>query len=319
MEARSVPGSGVVHKAPAVDPRLAEDPFFYGYRWVRVKTPDGRTVSEQVPLTRDDLLDPQEDDHVSNRHLHDLITGRYGEMLRTLFRSRGLDDVLVTCNVKMLWAESTIKRVAPDLAVIPGVEKPDERDFTSFDEAQEGTRPSFVLEVLSDATESTDYGDKPGVYNKAKVAEYFTLDQKQTPWVLGARRRYPATSRYRKVRPGQDGRIVSEELELVFEIGEDKKSLVLTDLRTGERLRDHWAAEEGRRQAEEAAKAEAEQRRQAEEATKAEAEGRRQAEEARRQAEEAAKAEAEQRRQAEAETQRLAAEVERLKTLLGKH
>ncbi len=283
-EARS--GLGGTGRAPrSPEERLAENPFFYGYRWVRVKTAEGKTVSEQVPLTREDLLDPQEDDHVSNGSWHSMTTGRLGEILRTLFASRGRDDVLVTANVKMLWQDPGVPRVAPDLAVIPGVEDPD-RDFPSFDEVQERTRPLFVLEVLSEATESTDRGDKPAVYRSAGVAEYFILDLMESPWTLEVRRLNPATGRYRKVRLGKNSRVASETLEVLFEVGEDGKSLVLTDLRTGERLRDHRAAEEARRVAEEARRAAEKARRAAEERYRIEAEARRAAEEARRVAEE---------------------------------
>jgi Uma2 family endonuclease len=298
MEARSALG-GAASAPRAPDPRLAEDPFFYGYRWVRMKTAQGKTVCEQVPLTPEDLLDPQEDDHVSNRFWHDLITGRLGEILRTLFASRGRDDVVVTGNVKMQWKDPALKRVDPDLAVIPNVRDPN-RDFPSFDEAREGTRPVFVLEVLSEATESTDHEKKPAIYQRAGVEEYFILNQMTTPWRLEARRLHPATGRYRKVRPGERSRVASETLEVLFEVGEDKKSLVLTDLVTGERLRDHRGEAEARRAAEERYRAEAEARR-------AEAEARRAEAEARRAAEERYRAEAEARHTAEEEIRRLRA------------
>ncbi len=54
MKARS--SGGVGRPVLDIETLLAEDPFFYGYRWVG---------DEQVPLTEDDLLDPQEGDHVS--------------------------------------------------------------------------------------------------------------------------------------------------------------------------------------------------------------------------------------------------------------
>ncbi len=270
IEARSATGgAGAAQREP--EERLAEDPFFYGYRWVQVKTAAGKTISEQVPLTREDLLDPREDDHVSNRFWHDLIIGRLGEILRTLFASRGRDKVLVTANVKMLWQDPGVKRVDPDLAVIPGVEDPD-RDFSSFDEAEEETRPIFVLEVLSEATESTDRGDKPAIYRRTGVEEYFILDQMKSPWTLEARRLHPATGRYLEVQPGKSSRLASETLEVLFEVGEDGRSLVLTDLQTGERLRDHLGEAAARR-------AEAEARRLAEERCRNEAEARRAAEE----------------------------------------
>lgn len=255
MEARQGAGGAT---APRLDPNLVKDPFFYGYRWVRV-TEAGRTFSKQVPLTRGDLLDPQEDDKVSNRSWHDLITARIGEILRTLFAFRGLDDVLVMGNVKMLWANPKISRVAPDLAVSFGVTNPYGRDFTSFREADEGTRPAFALEVVSEATADTDKNDKPGVYQKAKVQEYFMLDQRQEKWTLNGRRLNPSTGRYRTITPDSEGCLVAETMEVAFKLGDDAKSLVLTDLRTGEILLDHLGKAEALQAESEARKA-AEQR-----------------------------------------------------------
>jgi hypothetical protein len=43
----------------------AKDPFRLGFRWRRVSTPDGRDDLVQVPLTAEDLVYPQEGDHVA--------------------------------------------------------------------------------------------------------------------------------------------------------------------------------------------------------------------------------------------------------------
>ena len=54
---------------------LDDDPFFYGSRWISVRLPDGRIVDEQIPLTPDDLLDPQPGDQVtqSDKHVEMMI------------------------------------------------------------------------------------------------------------------------------------------------------------------------------------------------------------------------------------------------------
>lgn len=57
---------GAVSTPRGPDPRLAEDPFFYGYRWVRVKTArdvgfddfEARAEPANVMLTSDDPGDP---------------------------------------------------------------------------------------------------------------------------------------------------------------------------------------------------------------------------------------------------------------------
>ncbi|MCP4593897.1 MAG: hypothetical protein GY842_24445 [bacterium] len=57
VEARAA-GSFAAVVSPEVRPQV-EDPFRYGSRWVEVETATGRTIRE-VPLTLDDLFDPQE-------------------------------------------------------------------------------------------------------------------------------------------------------------------------------------------------------------------------------------------------------------------
>ena len=157
-------------------------------------------------------------------------------------------DVLIGGNLKMLWRDPKVPRVAPDVVVIPGVADP-RKGRKSFDEKKEQgavgrAHPDFVLEVTSEATAKTDVREKPRVYERAEVAEYFLLDSLVTPWTLTGRRLHPATGRYRKIRPDAEGRILAATLEVHFAIGEDGQSVDLFDARTGDKLRDLHAAEE---------------------------------------------------------------------------
>ncbi len=232
---------GLGRRLPDVETRMQEDPFFYGYRWVG---------DEQVPLTEEDLLDPQEGDYVSEHTSHQWVVRKICELLEELFLARRRRDVLVAGNLKMLWRNPRIKRVDPDVVVIPSVADP-RSDRKSFDEKQEGAHPIFVLEVTSEATARTDVGKKPGIYQRAGVVEYFVLDTLVTPWTLTCRRLHPATGRYRKIRPGGEGQILAESLEVVFAIGADGRSVDLFDARTGDKLLDLHAAEQALRAAEE--------------------------------------------------------------------
>ncbi len=240
IKARATAG-GAGHRLLDVETRLKEDPFFYGWRWVG---------DEQVPLTEDDLLDPQEGDYVSEHTLHQSMVRKLCEILEELFLARRRLDVLVGGNLKMLWRDPRVKRVAPDVVVIPGVDDP-RKGRKSFDEKKEEAHPVFVLEVTSEATVRTDERKKPRVYRRAEVAEYFLLDTLVTPWTLTGRRLYPATGRYRKIRPDSAGRILAESLEVVFVIGADGQSVDFVDARTDEKLRDLHAEAEARRAAEE--------------------------------------------------------------------
>ncbi len=284
MEARAR-GSGVARV-----PREIEDPFRYGSRWVEVETPRGIKFQE-VPLTLEDLFDPQEGDLVAHSTLHGDIISESKEMIRQAFRSRGRTDVLVCDDVKMLWQDSSLPQIAPDVAVIPGVEDPKLRR-DSFDEKKEGTGPIFVLEVVSKSTRDFDYDDKPPIYRQAGVKELFLLDPLKTPWKLLGRRLHPGTGRYRKIRADKQGRVRSETLGLTFAVAPEGDRLVLADVVTGEELRSLGVAEAALEAAELRATQEAEARLAAESQTQAEKEA---------------------RRVAEAENKKLVAEIERLR------
>ncbi len=252
MEARAT-GSRAVRT-----PREIEDPFRYGSRWVEAETPRGSRFQE-VPLTLEDLFDPQEGDLVTHSILHGDIITAVKEMIRQAFRSRGRTDVLVCDDVKMLWKDPALPRIGPDVAVIPGVEDPT-RNRDSFNEAKEGTGPVFVLEVISKSTGDFDYQDKPSIYQQAGVKECFLLDPLKTPWKLLGRRMQPG-GQYRKIRADLQGRVRSETLDLYFAIAPEGDRLVLVDVTTGEELRDLGEEVEARQAAENRAEAEAEARR----------------------------------------------------------
>ncbi|MCP4656237.1 MAG: hypothetical protein GY856_12565, partial [bacterium] len=55
---------GPLRRRPA--PSVAKDPFRLGFRERSVTTPDGRAVLEQIPLTPEDLVYPQEGDVVAD-------------------------------------------------------------------------------------------------------------------------------------------------------------------------------------------------------------------------------------------------------------
>ncbi len=50
-----------------VDP----DPFRYGWRYVRRTLPDGRETLDQVPLTLEDVLHPEEEDATPEDTIHE--------------------------------------------------------------------------------------------------------------------------------------------------------------------------------------------------------------------------------------------------------
>src|SRR5436190_2224569 len=132
-------------------PPPAADPYAIGWRDVHHTNPDGSVTHEQVPLTLEDALHPQEGDTIVENTLHD----RDWDYLRDVFKSRFASDphALVLCDCKVLWEDGV--HHSPDLTVIVGVREV--RDFYGqFDVAAEGIRPRLIIEVVSPSTRVND-------------------------------------------------------------------------------------------------------------------------------------------------------------------
>jgi Uma2 family endonuclease len=271
---------------------LDDDPFFYGSRWISVRLPDGRIVDEQIPLTPDDLLDPQLGDQVTQSDKHFELVNWLFRLLKRHFDSR--EDIKVTGDLKMIWGIPKLREPSPDVAVIRRI-RDKHRERESFDVRREGTRPCLIIEVVSskDAeTRRNDYEKKVEIYERAGIPEYLICDP-PTRFTKGGLLltgyRLGMDGRYRRIEPDERGFLHSETADLLFGIAEDRRTLLVIDAITGERL---LADEEAAQEAEEWARREAQ---------------------ARKVAEERARNEAEARKAAEAELARLRAELERLK------
>src|SRR5436309_9293039 len=150
----------------------AADPFRYGWRWQTVRLPNGKVTEQQIPLTAEDLLDPQLGDEVTQSIRHSLFTRQIAGLLTSRYLSR--PDVLVVDDVKMIWGIPGLKEPSPDIAVIPawrGIHDPDPKSFKVI---EEGTRPCLVIEVVSPPDPElriNDYEKKPKIYQKAGVPE----------------------------------------------------------------------------------------------------------------------------------------------------
>jgi Uma2 family endonuclease len=224
-------------KPPAFE-GLDEDPFFYGSRWVSVHLPNGEVVERQIPLTPDDLLDPQLGDEVTQGDQHFNMMMYLVDLLRRHFAAR--KDIYVIGDLKMLWRIPGLPGPAPDVAVIPNVRDGENRD--SFDVEREGTRPWLVIEVVSsrDAkTRRNDYEKKIPIYERAGIPEYLIVDPPtrftQDRLLLTGYRLGP-DGRYRRSEPDGHGSLHSETTGLLFGVAEDRRTLLVTDAETGERL-----------------------------------------------------------------------------------
>jgi hypothetical protein len=256
-------------------PDVPSDPYRYGWRYVRVKHPDGTESFDQVPLTLEDVLFPQMEDFIvhSDWHLDDIL------YLRVVFRGRlarnptaaVTSDCLVDFNIPGL------RPLGPDVAVFFGARRKD--GWSTFDVAAEGARPILLVEVTSPDTRRNDLVDKVDYYHRAKVPIYVIADARES----GGERKltliaYRYTPRaYRRIKPDDRGRIRLEALGLSLGVKRDPGTsadrLACYDLETGEEVGNYAAVDTARIAAE--ARAEAEARRaEAEARARAEAEAR---------------------------------------------
>jgi Uma2 family endonuclease len=144
------------------------DPFFYGYRLRCVRLPSGEEVEQQIPLTPEDLLDPQPGDVVGQSQHHSELRFFLSGLLARHYASR--KDVYVAVDMKMLWGIPGLPEPAPDIAVIQGVRENEYRE--DFDVVEEGARPCLIIEIVSSRDSETrrnDYERKVEIYQRVGI------------------------------------------------------------------------------------------------------------------------------------------------------
>jgi Uma2 family endonuclease len=286
----------------------AEDPFRYGWRYVLRPTPDDPHHFEQVPLTLEDVLHPEEGDQVLCNYDHQ----RRVRYLADVFLARVADrsDAVVLNDVRIAWDAPGLKAHGPDIMVIFGVRRI--RNWSTFDVAQEGARPTLIVEVTSPETRALDLEIKVTHYARAGGPLYVIVDAYEQRGearlrVLGYEL---ADGEYRPLVPNAEGRLWLAPLKVW--IGVQENEAYCFDAQ-GWRMRDYATlttivigAEERAAEGWAAAKAEARARLEAEARARDEAERaqreveRAQQEAVARAAEARARQEAEERAQQEA-------------------
>ncbi|MCC6628672.1 MAG: Uma2 family endonuclease [Chloroflexi bacterium] len=143
--------SSAIAPAPATTPDAA-DPYPYGWRVIRQTQPNGLVLDVTVSLTLEDVLHPEEGDQVTHAEPHE----RRCVYLYDVFRARVAGDPSITVlkDVRIAWDVPNLRPHGPDLMVIPAVRE--QRAWSTFDVAAEGTRPALIVEVTSPETASLD-------------------------------------------------------------------------------------------------------------------------------------------------------------------
>ncbi|MCS6812791.1 MAG: Uma2 family endonuclease [Cyanobacteria bacterium] len=204
-----------------------------GWRYELVTLADGTTDYEMVPLTEDEFVHPQEGYHLPNTTFHDRIIAEARDMLTRRYRER--PDVGVFSDLLIEWDSPDMKDHCPDVFVAFGITNK-QQNRGKFIVANEGVRPTFVLEVVSPRYRRADRETKVLHYARTKVQEYVIVDRRRyrtivLDEVLGYRL---VGGAYQPITPDDDGRIFCETVGLWISLQEGH--LVMQDGTTGERL-----------------------------------------------------------------------------------
>jgi len=120
FETRSVPAK-IPQNQQSEEPEEPFEPeeFTIGWRYVTKKLPSGEETYDQIPLTAEDLLDPQWGDQVVQNSEHQDYNAEIYIKLKNHYKND--PTVRVFSDLKMMWGIEGLKEPAPDIAVIPNL------------------------------------------------------------------------------------------------------------------------------------------------------------------------------------------------------
>jgi hypothetical protein len=238
-----------------------DDPFRYGWRYVRRVDEHGAETWEQVPLTLLDVLHPQEGDHIVQNEAH----ARRCAYLYDVLLARLADDptAVVLHDVGVDWGVADLRPHSPDIAVFLGVRERPELGIFSL--VEHGGEPALVIEVTSPSTVAIDLVTKLEQYEGVGLQRYVIVDavsrgRAAEPRLTGYRL---VDKRFQPMTPDERGRLWLEPVGLWLGVAEGE--IVLYD-EAGQAQGDYTAlaaalaAERAALAAERRARAEAEAR-----------------------------------------------------------
>src|SRR5436305_10133476 len=95
--------------------------FPYGWRYVKRSGPEGSEDWEQVPLTLEDVLHPQEGDVIPENSLHESDCRYLADVFST--RPLGPPQTKVTRDLLVHWGVEGVRNHSPDVGVFVGLKR----------------------------------------------------------------------------------------------------------------------------------------------------------------------------------------------------
>ncbi len=261
---------------PPLPPPLPPEgnPFRYGWRTVHRVGPDGQEVWEDVPLTLEDVLHPQEGDTIPERPIQEQERGYLSNAFRVRLPRAAGNLVLSDCLVN--WGVPGIRNHSPDVSVFTGLKQLPPESIGIFDLVASGGRCRLAIEIVSPDTRTNDVVHKFAEYHRAGVPLYVIIDQEREGGPRRLRGYQRGPSSYVPIPLDAQGRLPLPFLGL--SLGMRDNRVVCYDTQTGEEIGDYIQVTEARQVAEAQARREAEAREAAEAQARHEAEARQAAE-----------------------------------------
>lgn len=182
-----------------------------------------------LPGTAPDPLYPDTDgEPMGETGIHVEVMIDLYTILKRYYRRR--EDVYVACDMFLYYEQGNpLACRAPDVMVSFGVMGNHHR--RSFRLWEEKVVPTVVFEVTSEKTRRNDQVDKPRIYARIGVSEYFIFDpfgEYLEPRLQGFRL---GAHGFQPIKLDADGRLTSQKLQMAVQT--DDLSLRFTDLKTG--------------------------------------------------------------------------------------
>jgi len=217
------------------EPDDVRDEYYYGYRTIIEEDENGGCSFKYRPLTYEDLLDPEEGDVYMQGNIHTNDIRRLASIFKNHLKEH--ENLTIYSDMKIEWGVQGLKNPAPDISILKDVENP-EKPRSSFSVLEEGVKPFFVLEVVSPRYRRADIVSKPEIYRKAGVSEYIIVDPGLKNNVISySFQGYRLLgSRYIKIEPDSQNRIISITIDVGFSVSESGDELIVTDRFTREKL-----------------------------------------------------------------------------------
>jgi len=192
----------------------SDNPFRYGWRYVKRSLPDGTIELDQVPLTLEDVMHPREGDIIPEIPRHEQERG----YLTWGFRARRPHDasVVILSDCLINWDVKRLRDTSPDVAVFFDVKRQPDLLKGTFHVAPSGGRPVLVIELVSIDTRKNDVIAKVKEYHRAKVPLYVIVDQEREDGprqVIGYRY---MPKQYERLPLDDQGRLLLEPLQLLL-------------------------------------------------------------------------------------------------------